>query len=140
MNRALLTCLALCAGAYSAALADPLSGPQLRANLTGSKIVGLSVIGTPYTVSLKPNGLLQGVQGTMNQFDDHGRWWISDDKLCVQWELWLFAKPTCYRVELEGDTIYRYDVETNDVTKSTLVRHGQKRKQDPRDALLNRLR
>ena len=74
---------------------------------------------------LKHGGTLQGVQGKLGQFDDHGRWWVKDDKLCVQWELWLFAKPTCYGVELEGDQITRIEYGTGTIIRSTLVRDGK---------------
>lgn len=104
------------------AAAEPLTGDQIRANVVGGKIVGVNDIGTPYSVWIKRGGTLKGLQGKKNQFDDHGHWWIEADKLCVQWELWLFNKRTCYGVELTGDRITRVDYESRTVIKSTLVR------------------
>jgi hypothetical protein len=125
MKRAfVIAALAYCALAQ-AATADTLNGEQIRANLSGSKIVGVNDIGTPYALSLQRGGGLKGLMGAKNQFDDHGRWWVKDDKLCVQWELWLFAKPTCYGIELDGDQITRFQVDTRDVIRSKLVRGGK---------------
>ncbi len=122
MKRALTIIVAALVAASTQAHADKLTGAQIRATLPGAKIVGVNDLGSPYSVSVKRGGTLQGVQGTMNQFDDRGRWWIEADKLCVQWELWLFAQPTCYDVELDGNKLTRVHYESRTVIQSTLVR------------------
>lgn len=127
MIRSLLASLALLACMTLTAQAEPLTGEQIRQQVSGARITGINDVGTPYSVWLKRGGTLQGVQGKLGQFDDHGRWWVKDDKLCVQWELWLFAKPTCYGVELEGDQITRIEYGSRTIIRSTLVRDGKMR-------------
>ncbi len=130
MKRAFVICLATIIGLASPARADQLTGEQIRTNLSGAHIVGVNEIGTPYNVWLKRGGSLQGLMGKLNQFDDHGRWWVAADKLCVQWELWLFAKQTCYAVEVDGDQITRIEDASRTVITSTLVREGKFRSAD----------
>jgi hypothetical protein len=116
----MLAFLMVLAGAN--AQADMLSGREIRASLSGARIVGVNENESPYTILLRPGGSMKGILGKLKQFDDRGRWWVEGDQLCMHWELWLLGKPTCYDVEVSGDQITRFNPEERVIIRSTLVR------------------
>lgn len=102
--------------------AELLKGDQIQTVVSGHKIKGENDLGSPYTIWFSKNGTVKGILGKKNQFDDHGRWWVKDDKLCMHWELWVFAKVTCYEVDLAGDELTRIDRDNTVFILSTLSR------------------
>jgi hypothetical protein len=112
----------LLALAGGTARAEMLTGPEIRASVSGARIVGVNENESPYTLWLRPGGSMKGILGKLKQFDDRGRWWVEGDKLCLHWELWLLGKPTCYDVEVSGDQITRFNLEDRVIIRSTLVR------------------
>jgi hypothetical protein len=122
VRTAILVLVSLMALASGTAQADMLTGREIRASVSGARIVGVNENESPYTILLRPGGSMKGILGKLKQFDDRGRWWVEGDKLCMHWELWLLGKPTCYDVEVSGDQITRFDLEERVIIRSTLVR------------------
>jgi len=122
MRPAIALLAALFALASGIAHAELLDGAQIRATVSGHKIVGVNDLESPYTIWFQPGGTVNGILGKKNQFDDHGRWWVKDNKLCMHWELWVFAQVTCYDVDLTGDELTRIDKDNTVFMRSTLMR------------------
>lgn len=104
------------------AQAEMLSGREIRAAVSGARLVGVNKLDSPYTLLMRPNGTMKGVLGKKKQFNDRGRWWVKGDKLCMHWELWLLGTPTCYDIDLEGDQITRVNKAESVFIRSTLMR------------------
>jgi hypothetical protein len=51
-----------------------------------------------------------GKAGTLAFFlggeSDRGRWWVTEGRLCQKWFKWLDAKPSCMRLQQDGQRIF----------------------------------
>ena len=97
----------------SSARADrlPLMGEPLRQELVGSLLeIDTPLAGVVIPVRVSADGLVSGEAGplasTLGAAHDRGRWWISNDRLCVKWFRWFEAQTRCITVEHEGAKIY----------------------------------
>ena len=100
-------------GIASAAWAGPvpLTGDALRRELVGSLLeIDTPLAGVVIPVRVSGDGLVSGEAGplasTLGAAHDRGRWWISNDRLCVKWFRWFEAQTRCITVEHEGAKIY----------------------------------
>jgi hypothetical protein len=100
-------------GIASAAWAEPLplTGDALRQELVGSLLeIDTPLTGVVIPVRVSGDGLVSGEAGplasTPGAAHDRGRWWISNDRLCVKWFRWFEAQTRCMTVEHEGTKIY----------------------------------
>jgi hypothetical protein len=82
-----------------------LTGPALLQAVAG-KTVHLD---TPYgaiPISYRQDGSLAGAAGKLSPYtgsaNDSGKWWVTGNKLCQKWSLWLDAKTTCMSVRQDG--------------------------------------
>jgi hypothetical protein len=69
---------------------DVLSTNELKQLAPGRFLV--SVYGTSMTVTLRPNG---SVQGAAKGESDSGHWNLSGNRLCIGWNKWLGGKTRC---------------------------------------------
>ena len=100
-------------GIASSAWAEPLplTGEALRQELVGSLLeIDTPLAGVVIPVRVSADGLVSGEAGplasTLGAAHDRGRWWISNDRLCVKWFRWFEAQTRCITVEHEGTKIY----------------------------------
>jgi hypothetical protein len=89
----------------------PLTGEALRQELVGSLLeIDTPLAGVVIPVRVSADGLVSGEAGplasTLGAAHDRGRWWISNDRLCVKWFRWFEAQTRCITVEHEGAKIY----------------------------------
>ena len=89
----------------------PLTGDALRQELVGSLLeIDTPLAGVVIPVRVSADGLVSGEAGplasTLGAAHDRGRWWISNDRLCVKWFRWFEAQTRCITVEHEGTKIY----------------------------------
>jgi hypothetical protein len=54
------------------------------------------------------------ITGSTRGHDDAGKWWISQQKLCLQWQTWLDAKPHCISVEPVSGPVLRWHADTGE--------------------------
>ena len=100
-------------GIASSAWADrrPLTGEALRQELVGSLLeIDTPLAGVVIAVRVSADGLVSGEAGrlasTLGAAHDRGRWWISNDRLCVKWFRWFEAQTRCATIEHEGAKIF----------------------------------
>jgi hypothetical protein len=111
MLRLLLVGVLLGIGSSAWAEPLPLTGDALRQELVGSLLeIDTPLAGVVIPVRVSADGLVSGEAGplasTLGAAHDRGRWWISNDRLCVKWFRWFEAQTRCITVEHEGTKIY----------------------------------
>jgi hypothetical protein len=111
MLRLLLVGVLLGIGSSAWAEPLPLTGDALRQELVGSLLeIDTPLAGVVIPVRVSADGLVSGEAGplasTLGAAHDRGRWWISNDLLCVKWFRWFEAQTRCITVEHEGTKIY----------------------------------
>ena len=68
------------------------------------------------------------IKGSTQGHEDGGKWWIiQPQKLCLQWQNWLDAKPHCFTVQPETGPVLRWHADTGEegiayFTDATAVR------------------
>jgi hypothetical protein len=45
---------------------------------------------------------------------DRGRWWVSQQRICVQWQTWKDGQPHCFAIERTGTSILRWRADTGE--------------------------
>ena len=119
--------LFLVAASASVASAEDgsLSGSKLREAIAGRTVYVQSPLGE-FPIRYAPNGTMSArtelalVSGE-SKSADQGRWWIADNRLCVQWRTWLEGKPSCYTMQRSGRSMVRWQ---SDDGKSGTARLG----------------
>ena len=83
--------------------------------LTGAEITSMFTNATVYwkwdrwdaITIFKAGGAMQGTIGNRS---DTGRWWVSGEKYCRQWNQWNNAKKRCATIGIDGDkAVYHFD-------------------------------
>lgn len=87
------------AASPASAMAERLSGPEIRDWLLGNTVVG-AWAGTPYRQLFRPDGT------TTYKADgialDEGRWWVTEAEYCSCWQ---GSGEACYQVLRDGDDL-----------------------------------
>ena len=98
---------ALLALVAAPAVAEPMSGAEIREKI-GGELVRLS---TPYGITLplvyRDDGVVAGdisgfSVGAMLAPSEEGRWWVKDDRLCQKWPSWYDGRTYCFTITLLG--------------------------------------
>jgi hypothetical protein len=93
------------------AQADPalLSGPEISSLVSGASIEIATPLGSKIPVRYRHDGELFGrarqLAFYLGAMADTGRWWVSSDRLCHQWNHWLNSEPHCLRLQKEGRSL-----------------------------------
>ncbi|UOK70368.1 hypothetical protein [Ancylobacter polymorphus] len=97
----------LLAATAAPALAETLSGPEIKDRI-GGELVRLS---TPYGITLplvyRDDGVVAGdisgfSIGSMLAPSEEGRWWVKDDRLCQKWPTWYEGRTYCFTITSLG--------------------------------------
>ena len=111
MKRKLIVFL-LAAAPFTLAQAEQLSGADLHSAVAGKTVY----INTPLgevPIRYAKNGRLSGrtelalLDGESTTVD-HGRWWISEKKLCLQWQNWMKGRAHCFTMHRLSPTVVRW--------------------------------
>ena len=91
------------AAANGAALADGLSGADIRRDIVGRTIYLSAPLGGEFPLNYRPNGLVDGDGqalglGRFIKPADAGRWWVDGDRLCQQFHTWYEGSPMCFQL------------------------------------------
>lgn len=99
MKRKLVAFL-LAATPLTNAHAEELKGEELHKALAGKTVYVNTPLGE-VPIRYSANGSVSGrtelalLDGELAAAD-HGRWWVSEKKLCIQWRNWMGGKPHCF--------------------------------------------
>ena len=100
---------ALMVSAAAAHPADYVSGDALRGMFTGKTVHVATAVGS-VPISFKGDGTMfgrsQGLASYTMATSDRGRWWISGNRLCQQWEQWFHKEPHCFEMRREGSKLF----------------------------------
>jgi hypothetical protein len=105
MKRKLIAFL-LASAPFNLSQAGELVGAELHQAVSG-KVVYVSTPLGEVPIHYAANGNLTGrtdlalLDGESTPFD-RGRWWVSDKKLCIQWQNWMGGKPHCFTMRRVG--------------------------------------
>jgi hypothetical protein len=111
MKRKLIA-FVLAAAPLSLAQAGQLAGEDLRKAVEG-KIVYVNTPLGEVPIHYAKNGGLSGrtelalLDGESTSFD-HGRWWVAEKKLCVQWQNWMGGKAHCFTMQRLSPTVVHW--------------------------------
>ena len=87
------------AASPASAMAERLSGPEIRDWLLGNTVVG-AWAGTPYRQLFRTDGTTAyKADGTAL---DEGRWWVTEAEYCSWWQ---GSGEACYQVLRDGDDL-----------------------------------
>jgi len=98
-----------------------LSGLEIQQLIPSGKLKSINAYGNPYTISYTPDGVISGVAGKAGEYRDNGKWWVTGDNFCRQYESWLDGKAACFKVSLEGDAISFFDTAGNFVSSGSFL-------------------
>ena len=100
---------ALMATAAVAHAADNVSGDALRGMVTGKTVHVATAVGT-VPISFRGDGTMsgrsQGLASYTMATSDRGRWWVSGNRLCQQWEQWFQKETHCFEMRRDGAKLY----------------------------------
>ncbi|MEP7455119.1 hypothetical protein [Phyllobacterium sp. SB3] len=90
------------------AIADDLSGPEIKKLVSGERIFLSTPFGTELPLNYKSNGQVSGdVSGisaaSMFAPKEVGKWWVEGKKLCQQWPTWYKGRQFCFTIAKTGD-------------------------------------
>lgn len=111
--------LPLALGLFAAAtpaLANTLSGEDIRREIIGKRIFLATPLGGELPLNYRRDGRVDGSGeaiglGRFFRPTDDGRWWIDGNRLCQQWRTWYDGQQMCFtlRRTSEGRLAWRRD-------------------------------
>ena len=78
-----------------------LNGDQIRNLLSGNTLKGKKGSAS-FTIYYSPDGTQYGRAGNQT---DIGKWWVSDNQYCGQWDTWSGHKIKCQKCYSIGDKL-----------------------------------
>ena len=45
---------------------------------------------------------------------DRGRWWVSQQRICVQWQTWKEGQAHCFAIEMAGTSTLHWRADTGE--------------------------
>ena len=116
-----------CVTASAAAFADEpahLMGDAIKLTFQGSLIELDTPLGTTIPVRFTSDGLVSGESRALAPYlgavRDRGRWWATEDHLCVKWFRWFDAEQRCLKVQVDGDKMF-WREENGETGTATLI-------------------
>jgi GntR family transcriptional regulator/MocR family aminotransferase len=85
-----------------------LNGAEIKSTMSGAMLLCRTVYGDPYTVEVRPDGVLIGKAGYAHEDCDEGEWWVDDDRWCRRWKSWSYGETARFYTVVEGDQIKWY--------------------------------
>lgn len=99
----------MAAYAICPAVADDLSGAEIKKLISGEKVFLSTPFGGELPLSYRTNGQVSGdVSGisaaSMFAPKEIGKWWIEGNRLCQQWPTWYKGRQFCFTIVKTGDS------------------------------------
>lgn len=81
----------------------PIAGPDIKLLIEGRRIYLKVPAGGEFPLYYRPGGVVDGSGkatglGIFARVSDEGRWWVSGDQLCQQWQKYEDGKRFCFRL------------------------------------------
>ena len=91
----------------NAAVAQDLSGPEIKKLISGEHVFLSTPFGVELPLNYKTNGEVAGnVSGisaaSMFTPKETGKWWIQGKQLCQQWPSWYKGRQFCFTIQKTG--------------------------------------
>lgn len=112
MKRKLIAFLLAVAPFSLAQAAELLKGDDLQNAVSGKTVYIYTPLGE-VPIRYAKNGIVRG-QTELAVLDgesvtvDHGRWWVSESKLCLQWRNWMGGKTHCFTMHRLSPSVVRW--------------------------------
>ncbi|WP_421694339.1 hypothetical protein [Aestuariivirga sp.] len=95
------------------AVAEPLSGQQLKSFVSGKRIYLAVPLGGEIPLTYRPGGVVDGSGeaaglGKYMTPKDRGRWWVDGKRLCQKWQQWYDGRTFCFTVTKMADNRIRW--------------------------------
>jgi hypothetical protein len=90
---------------------DPLDADEIRRLVIGKRIYLATPLGGEIPMNYQTNGRVDasGEAVGLGRFlapKDNGRWWISGNRLCQQWQVWYEGQRMCFTLSrVNGNTL-----------------------------------
>jgi hypothetical protein len=107
-----LVALLLAASPFTLAHAEELVGAELHQAVAGRTVYVNTPMGE-VPIRYAKNGHLSGqtelalLDGESVTFD-HGRWWVAEKKLCIQWRNWMGGRAHCFTMRKLSPTVVHW--------------------------------
>ena len=93
--------------------ASSFSGGEIRSDIIGHTVYLATPFGGEFPLNYRSNGSVDGDGealglGRWVQPKDTGRWWISGDQLCQQFDNWYNGTPMCFELTRTGSNTLRW--------------------------------
>ena len=109
----------------SPAAAEPLSGDQLRAEVTGNTLTGFNTSGVVFSEFHAPDGRILGHNNS--EVVDDGCWQVKNDAVCYYYARGTRPGVFCWRFEWAGPTGYTIASTETAITGVVRVEPGNPR-------------
>jgi hypothetical protein len=92
------------------------SQPAMLASLFAGRTLVVSSRYGEIPMRFARNGTVAGSAQALGPLaaDDRGRWWISQQRICVQWQTWMNGQPHCFAIEMAGGSTLRWHADTGE--------------------------
>lgn len=106
----------------SAAIAQPLAGPDITKLISGRQVFLSTPYGLEFPLFYKANGKVSGdasgfSMASMLAPKETGSWWVKGTSLCQKWPTWYKGKTICFTIDQTGPTSLKWI--RDDGTKGT---------------------
>ena len=90
--------------------------PAVLASLFAGKTLVVSSRYGDIPMRFSQNGTVAGSAQALGPLatDDQGRWWTSQQRICVQWQTWMNGQPHCFAIEMAGGSALRWRADTGE--------------------------
>lgn len=106
---AVLGIFALATAGFAQSPGDaPISGRDIKPLIEGRRIYLKVPAGGEFPLYYRPGGVVDGTGkaaglGIFARVSDEGKWWVSGDQLCQQWQTYENGKRFCFRLYQRDD-------------------------------------
>lgn len=121
MTLMLRTCVAvgLLAATAGIAAAREFTADDIRSRISGKRIYLAAPLGGEFPLFYRQDGRVDGTGealgiGRWVRPTDSGRWWISGNRLCQQWQSWYDGKRMCFQLIDLGQNRLRWNQDNGD--------------------------
>jgi hypothetical protein len=111
MKRKLIAFL-LAVAPFTLAHAEELTGDNLQKAVAGKTVYIYTPLGE-VPIRYAKNGHLSGrtelaLLDGESTTADHGRWWVTEKKLCIQWQSWMEGRAHCFTMHRLSPTVVHW--------------------------------
>jgi hypothetical protein len=95
------------------ALAEGLTGGDIRRDIVGHTIYLSAPMGGEFPLNYRNNGEVDGNGqalglGRFIKPSDTGHWWVDGDRLCQQFKTWYNGAPKCFTLTKAGPKLLKW--------------------------------